>query len=306
MLNSLSVCFCSTLKLKKWGRQISQYVPEEAVGLWRFIADPSIPGREGSFASVLRSAVLALSTTLAVGITVPWWSDLFVGLLQIDSGQLFNWPLLTAMLLLNTTVFILIFYAVLLPILWLKSKGAHLELIAHGLRFFAIENICLAALMVLCLNRIIVTGSPALPTGTSENLLAGAIAFLALALGVRLLILPVCAYLARHYRRAFSYFLGIGAIAVAMKLNPTMPTHYFEHIVKSDEFCSELISVQMESVLETGLYSKDCLMGKCAAVHGKHSRPNGIPQLQVRDLDEKQCPASPAAGITRQTPFAIQ
>ena len=243
--------------------RIIEEVPKTAKRLWKFILNPSIP--IGSITSTsLNSAHIDLFTTaIAVSTIVSIGSSLAPGLFDINPGEIINWPLFAALLVVNAALFSAILYLLLLLPLWLKAREWHPLIFYHSLRVFAVQNILVSILFVSGLNRLIVKGSFVESTGTFDFGLTLTVSVAVFVLSVWLLVLPVSAYMKRYFRNASAYALGFGAVVLASAINPVIASEYFSNIIDYKQFCSELVSAHFKNEIETGQLSKDCIIGKC-------------------------------------------
>lgn len=241
------------------------HLPELPKRLWALLRQPVIPIGPAAPSNLIGAFVDLFIVTAASGTLVGVGSALLPGFLQIDPERLVNWPLFVLMQLSNAVAFAVILYLLSVVPLRIRARMSHLQVMAHGLHAYAILNVLVTILFVLCVNRLIVRGSLVDPTSSADLLGGAAVAVIVFWLAVRLLALPLSRYLQKYYKTVPAFIMGFGAVALASLLNPVMASGYFEHTVEREDFCSAVVSVRYRDELATGEYSRDCLVAKCVA-----------------------------------------
>lgn len=177
------------------------------------------------------------------------------------------------MLITNAVFFSLILYALLAIPLLIKERKCHSKIYYQSIKAFAIENILVAVMVTVAINRIIVKGNFKSTTGSLDLWMGSISAIASLFLLVWLIAIPLSAYMRQYYKRSIAYAFGFSAVVVVAIVNPAIASKYFSRIIDSKEFCSQYVSYRFKEELADCTYNKECLIGKCLAEKDKFIEP---------------------------------
>lgn len=245
--------------------RVVEYIPESFKRLYRFIIKPAIP--KGSVAeSELSYVYIDYSTALAVvsGV-VAALKYLIPDYLEINPVSIINWHIFVLLLVTNTFLFSLMIYALLsIPLRFKKAKN-NFKIFYQSIKAFSIENVLIAIMVTVAVNRIIVKESFKSSTGNLDLWIGVFTAFCSFLFIIWLVVIPVASYLKQYYSKAMAYALTCCAVLISIASIHAISIKYFNRIIDPKEFCSQYIGYKYKKEFADCRYSQDYLKNKCQA-----------------------------------------
>jgi len=229
---------------------------------------PVLPTGPVSHHTVLAAVAYLAASAWLLGEFVGFTSEHL--LLSVDPEKFIRWRLWGSMLIVNAIGFVVVLYALAIGPLYLKHRHAHLQIVSHGLRAFALLNFPATLLCVLGANNTAVSGVP-VPDSGAMWWVMGVLLLLFLFLIFRILILPIARYGCRAFSTRFAYFAGLVVTLAALTFNPVIANGYFSYVLDKENFCSAMISVRFHHEFTSDAYSRDCLVTRCVEGVGADS-----------------------------------
>lgn len=248
-------------------------IPESFKRIYRFIMKPAIPKEniadtEMSYVYVDFVAILAVISSIVAALKY-----LVPDYLEINPISLINWHVFVVLITINTFLFSSIIYVLLIVPLKYKNDKDHFKIFCQSIKAFAIENVLIAIMITVAMNRIIIKGSLKISVGNLDLWIGGFTAIGSLFILIWLLVRPVISYLNQYYSKIISYIFTCGAVFISISSIPFIQIKYFNRIIDPKEFCSQYMSYKYKNELTDCTPSKDCLNQKCLSEIDRFIRP---------------------------------
>jgi hypothetical protein len=244
-------------------QNIFNIIPETFKRLLRFAKNPSKDLNESPDANLGHITQDYIASFTIVTATIAAFDAFIPGYLEINPLNMLRMGVFLLILTLNAILFssfLWLFSTIAMLFRGLKSQKS---IFYQGIKAFAFLNIPSSIIIVIVLNRIVVSGDIEIPASISDKYFSTVVAIGAFVLAAWLIAIPLGKRLRSRYHAVAAYPLGFVICILASIANPIIASGYFSNVLNKENFCEQFISFRKKAEIRNGALNKDAWIGKC-------------------------------------------